>query len=1019
MFSDDSDRAASGRGTRGSRSRRLRRARVSRGTLAESLESLERRSMLSATVIDVSKVTWNGSLVDAVKDEYVFRMPQLNKATSRSPLDYAHKAPTLRPGWSVQSLGMGFYKLNAPGASQTAITGWARGNGVSSVTVNAVRSLSAVPGDPLYGRPENWAFEQISAPGAWDVGTGNDSTIVAVLDSGVDFNHPDLADNMWRNPNEVAGDGIDNDGNGWVDDVFGVNTIGGNTNVMDDNGHGTFVAGLIGAVGDNAVGMAGVNWTTRIMAVKIADANWNTTISAVVQGVNYVTAQKVAGQNIAASNHSYGGSFFVQQEFDALTALAQTGVVVVAAAGNDSSNNDLFPVYPANYTIPGLISVAASTQADTLAPFSNYGVATVDLAAPGVSLLSTRSSQADAGYVPLPGEPQYAVASGTSFAAPLVAGAAGLLKSLKLSASPEQIKTAILNGVDKVSGLNGLVLTGGRLNLDRSVDLILSTVGATPVATFTSGQNLAFIEGDSGYTFADVKVSLDRPVDRGRSVSVRWQTAPGGSAHSGLDFVPQAGYVTFSGSQTEKSFRVRIVGDRVVETDEGFAVQLVQAQSPGVTIGTSTTIVTVLDDDYNVAPVQPAPTAPPLVPRISVDGKRDTAGALLPVREGDKASFVISLDRTSDKVVTVQYRTTQPVLVPVGTALAGVDYVATSGTLTFRPGERSKEITVSILADKVADDGETFHLVLTAPTNAELAGGTAGTGGAFTATIQEVAYVPPPAPGFQITLSFPDSSFTTTQQAVFQQAAQRWQQIIIGDLPNVVDPATGRVIDDILIVATAPAIDGAGGILGGARPTEFRPGVRGLPWKGEMSFDAADVATLESNGQLVEVVLHEMAHALGFGSLWAQFGLLRNAGTDDPIYVGVNALREYRSLFGLATATGVPVENTGGPGTADAHWRESVFDTELMTGYLNPGVKNPISRMTVGAFQDLGYQVNYARADVYAKPAAVRAGAPSRPSPPAGSGLKWLVAGQAEAALASVSSARPVSSRGFAALGRS
>ncbi|MEI7780426.1 MAG: S8 family serine peptidase [Planctomycetota bacterium] len=942
-------------------------------SLVDAVEALERRSMMTANVLDVANVLWNGKTVDAVKDEYVLRMPQTNVATAQSVVDYQCKTPVVQAGWSMQTLGSGFFKLTAPGATQAAITNWATRNGAQSVNVNAVRTFSKTPNDPLYGDTANWAFPQISADNAWETGTGTSTTIVAVLDTGVDYAHPDLAGNMWKNPNETPGDGIDNDTNGYVDDVYGINAVTGTGNPMDDFGHGTMCAGLIGAVGDNAVGIAGVNWSVQIMAVKIGDANGNFSLAAEVAGIQYVVNQKVAGQNIAAANCSYGGYSFVQQEFDALNQLAQTGVTIVASAGNASNNNDANPHYPSNYTIPGLIAVAASDQADNLANFSNYGRTSVDLAAPGVGILSTRSSQSTAVFTPYKGDNKYTVNSGTSFAAPLVAGTAGLLKSLKISASPEQVKSAILSGVDKVAGLSGKVLTGGRLNVKNAVDLILSTQGATPVASFTTGQNLSFLEGNAGYSYADIKLSLDRPCDPGKSCSVWYETRLGGSAISDVDFVSQSGYLTFSGSEMEKSFRIKIVGDRLPETAEQFAIRLDATKSKGVTIGTTQANVIILDDDNTTAPIQPAPTNAGLVPQVGIALKKDGSGNALPVKEGGLATLVVSLDKTSNKVVSVKYRTNQPVLVPATTALEGLDYTATSGTLTFNPGERSKEFTIKILADKIADDKETFDVVLFDPINADLAGAAAGTIGrpGTTATITDVPYSPPSQPGFQITLSFPDSSLTTSQQRVFQNAAARWQEIIVGDLPNVVDPASGQSVDDILIAATAPAIDGAGGILGGARPTDFRSGAKGLPWKGEMQFDSADVASLEQDGTLTSVILHEMGHALGFGALWQQFGLVSGVGGTNPIYVGANALREYNSIFATA-GTSVPVENTGGQGTAGAHWRETVFKTELMTGYAEPaGAAMPLSRITVGAMADLGYTVNYVKADPYLKPASV------------------------------------------------
>lgn len=947
------------------------------GALAEALESLERRSMLAASTLNVTEVLWSGKAVEAVKDEYVFRMPQLNAATAKSPVDYQCKTPTIPVGWSLQPLGSGFFKMTAPRATQPQLVNWASKQGAQSINVNAVRQFQKTPNDPLYGDTSNWAFPKISADRAWDTGTGLKSTIVAVLDSGVDYNHVDLAANMWRNPNEVPADGIDNDNNGYVDDIFGIDAVSGTSNPMDNFGHGTFCAGLISAVGNNAVGMTGVNWTTQIMAVKIVDAA-GIPLAAEIRGINYVIAQKTAGQNIIAANCSYGdgGYAYIQSQFDALNQLALTGVTIVASAGNDANDNDVRAHYPSNYQIEGLIAVAASDQNDNLAIFSNFGANTVDLAAPGVNVLSTRLVGGQVGTA-LIGNTAYGVASGTSFAAPLVAGTVALLKSLKPAASTGQIKAAILGGVDKVAGLAGQVLTGGRLNVKNAVDLVISTQGATPVASITAGQNLKFLEGNSGYSYADIKVSLDRPADKGKSVAVWYETRPGGSAISGTDFVAASGFLTFSGSEMEKSFRIKLVGDRVAEQEEQFAVRLEQAKSKGVTIGNAQASVSILDDDATATPVQPGETNSGLVPLVSIGLKKqpdptDPAQMIpVPIREGGVATFVVSLDKTTNKTVSVRYRTNQPVLVPTGVALEGRDYFATSGTLTFRPGERTKEFTVKILADAIKDDNETFRVVLSEPVNAQLSGGSGtGGGGAVDATIRDIAPVAPKQPGFQITLSFPDSSLTTTQQQVFQQAVTRWQEIIVGDLPDVLDPTTGQTIDDVLIVATGAVIDGRGGRFAEAGPTEVRTGAKGLPWKGEMFFDTADVAELERGGTLVDVILHEMGHVLGFGTLWGRFGLLQGAGTANPLYVGVNALREYKSIFAVPSAAGVPVANSGGAGTADVHWRETIFVTELMTDYVEAaGTKMPISRITVGQFQDLGYTVNYAKADAYTKPA--------------------------------------------------
>ena len=219
---------------------------------------------------------------------------------------------------------------------------------------------------------------------------------------------------------------------------------------------------------------------------------------------------------------------------------------------------------------------------------------------------------------------------------------------------------------------------------------------------------------------------------------------------------------------------------------------------------------------------------------------------------------------------------------------------------------------------------------------------------------------------FNIEINFTDDTLSERQRAIFSDAASRWAEIIIDDIPDVLIDGIGWV-DDILIDASAPSIDGVGGTLGQAGPTQVRTDGSFLPATGVMQFDAADVANLEANGQLEDVILHEMGHVLGIGTIWDGLDLLTGAGSDDPRFIGAQATAEYNSIFGFNESS-VPVENTGEAGTRDAHWRESVFHNELLTGFLNFGIENPISRMTVGSLADIGYSVNLDAADPYAPP---------------------------------------------------
>lgn len=225
----------------------------------------------------------------------------------------------------------------------------------------------------------------------------------------------------------------------------------------------------------------------------------------------------------------------------------------------------------------------------------------------------------------------------------------------------------------------------------------------------------------------------------------------------------------------------------------------------------------------------------------------------------------------------------------------------------------------------------------------------------------------PPAPvsQFQIEVRFLDNNLSAGQRAAFQSAAARWSQIIIGDLPAATTDV--GVVDDLVIDVTAPYIDGAYGILGQAGPTGIRAGSY-LPARGMMQFDSADLAFMEQSGQLVNVILHEMGHVLGIGTLWELKGLVQGAGSSNPTFTGSAAMQAYSEIFGLSGPTAVPLANTGSAGTRDSHWRESIFDNELMSGFLNASEANPISRVTIGSLQDLGYQVNMAAADNYTAP---------------------------------------------------
>jgi subtilisin family serine protease len=311
-----------------------------------------------------------------------------------------------------------------------------------------------VPNDSRFG--DLWGMQNsndadIDAPEAWDVETGDSAVLIGVIDTGVDYNHEDLQSNAWRNPGESGGgkenNGVDDDGNGFVDDVYGWDFASNDKDPMDDNGHGTHVAGTIGAVGNNGKGVVGVNWQVSLMALKFLNSSGSGTTDDAVKAIIYAAEN---GAHI--TSNSWGGGGASQALEDAIKFARDRNSLFVAASGNDGKNTDSSPNYPSNYDVENVISVAASDRNDRLASFSNFGVKTVDLAAPGVSILSCR-----------PGD-RYQSLQGTSMATPHVSGVAGLILAQNSGLSYRQVLVRLLASVDRKSQFDGDLLTGGRLN---------------------------------------------------------------------------------------------------------------------------------------------------------------------------------------------------------------------------------------------------------------------------------------------------------------------------------------------------------------------------------------------------------------------------------------------------------------------------------------------------------------------------------------------------------------------------
>jgi subtilisin family serine protease len=328
------------------------------------------------------------------------------------------------------------------------------------------------PNDPQF--PTQWDWNNtgqiggkpdadVDAPEAWDHTTGDHNVVVAVIDTGIDYRHPDLKANVWDNTAECTGiPGVDDDGNGYVDDCHGIDTINGDSDPFDDFGHGTHVSGTIGAVGNNGKGVTGLNWHVQIMACKSHDAAGNATTASVVECFQYVQMEKQRfGVDVVATNNSWGGCpeacGYSRALRDAIAGQLSAGILTVAAAGNDGSNNDTTPFYPADYYLPNVIAVAATTNRDALASFSDFGARTVSVGAPGQDVYST-----------LPGD-AYGYLSGTSMASPHVAGLAALIAAQDPSLDWRAIRNLILAGGDPKGSVAGTTITGTRVNANGSL----------------------------------------------------------------------------------------------------------------------------------------------------------------------------------------------------------------------------------------------------------------------------------------------------------------------------------------------------------------------------------------------------------------------------------------------------------------------------------------------------------------------------------------------------------------------
>lgn len=335
--------------------------------------------------------------------------------------------------------------------------------GLSNPPMGLVREINMTatansPNDPLFA--DQWAHNNdgrrggkeradLDALEAWNRSHGSHDVVVAVLDSGVDLTHADLVENLWTRPDNIPAY-VDNE-LGEINDLNGYNGTDAIADPTDENGHGTHCAGIIGAEGDNGEGIAGINWHVRIMPLKFMGRGGFGNTNDAIEAINYAIDRKKSGVNVRVISASWGSTMRSRALSDAIAAAGEAGILFVAAAGNDGTNNDRRPHFPSNYDLPNVISVAATDHNDELASFSNFGVKTVHIAAPGKDILSTWLKS------------RYREASGTSMATPYVAGVAALIVAREPDISMADLRKRILDSADKIPSLDGKVASGGRL----------------------------------------------------------------------------------------------------------------------------------------------------------------------------------------------------------------------------------------------------------------------------------------------------------------------------------------------------------------------------------------------------------------------------------------------------------------------------------------------------------------------------------------------------------------------------
>jgi subtilisin family serine protease len=585
-----------------------------------------------------------------------------------------------------------------------AADSYSRIPGVLSTEYNWIVTKTALSNDPSYSDGSHWGVYSDDQPvvygghgttNAFGSGAeiawgrdllGSSNIVIGVLDEGIDINHEDLQSNIWVNPGEVPNDGVDNDRNGYIDDINGWDFLNRDRTVYDGSGgdnHGTHVAGTIGALGGNGIGVAGVNWNVKMISAKFLGPNGGN-IADAVTAIDYMTKLKVNyGVNLVAINNSWGGGNYSSALHASIIRAANAGILFVAAAGNSYVDNDIYMTYPSSYSTTNgaigqpaasyesVIAVSAINPDGSFAGYSNWGVSTVDIGAPGTTIVST-----------LPGN-TYGVFSGTSMATPHVTGAIALVASTQPNANAQSLREAILFSAEPTASLTGKTTTGSRLTIPESIDYF-------SLPTLSIG-NAEAIEGSGdGQTNSMIfTVSLSEPLDT--AFSVNFATASG-TATAQVDFVAASGTLEFAPGETSKAISIDIIGDRLVEANENMFLMLSGMSSRIARYANQQATGTINNDDSTSLVINDVASI-------------ESAGTIL---------FTVTLTNPTTSSVSVRFATAN------GTAKSGrnADYTGVSGSLNFAPGETSKTISVSIRNDTTIESNEIFFLNLSSAVGA-------------------------------------------------------------------------------------------------------------------------------------------------------------------------------------------------------------------------------------------------------------------------------------------------------------